>query len=317
MDQIGNSIKYLFDLLKRLRVRRVVYTESLAHFPFFSYIENAGFDCTEIADARTAAYVATGMCAETHSPIVLCCDGSNEARSLLSGLTEAYYRSLPVIAVTASYSLTPKQEKALNDASQMSVTIKNGMPSGYANDQIKHAVEFAIARKYPIHVDFSFADYDGAEVQREDARLEKRSIPSKIVTEIANALDEQCYLFISNYIDMGSEMFKCRVVKNTPENGIYGSVSVPFGAALSGSKRKYAAIITDKELEVDINTLGNRHVNRDFVLFVCSSKAENISVCMNYCNSLNYRTLKFNGDAGQIHQIMNGSEVPTLCVIEV
>lgn len=56
-------------------------------------------------DERSAAYMAVGMAAESGEPVVLTCTGSTASRNYIPGLTEAYYRKLPILAITTSRHL--------------------------------------------------------------------------------------------------------------------------------------------------------------------------------------------------------------------
>ena len=60
------------------------------------------FNIYSCVDERSAAYMAVGMAEETGRPIVLSCTGATSSRNYMPALTEAYYRKLPVIALTSS-----------------------------------------------------------------------------------------------------------------------------------------------------------------------------------------------------------------------
>lgn len=70
---------------------------SMQHDPFF--------EMYSAADERSAAYMACGMAAESGEPVVLSCTGATASRNYISGLTEAFYRHLPVIALTSTAPL--------------------------------------------------------------------------------------------------------------------------------------------------------------------------------------------------------------------
>lgn len=53
-------------------------------------------------DERSAAYMANGLCAESGEPVVLNCTGATSSRNYIPALTDAYYRKLPILAVTSS-----------------------------------------------------------------------------------------------------------------------------------------------------------------------------------------------------------------------
>ena len=64
------------------------------HDPFFKIYSSV--------DERSAAYMACGMAEESGEPVVLSCTGATASRNYFPGLTEAYYRKLPVLAVTST-----------------------------------------------------------------------------------------------------------------------------------------------------------------------------------------------------------------------
>ena len=51
---------------------------------------------------RQAAYMACGLAAESGEPVALSCTGATASRNYLSGLTEAFYRHLPILAITST-----------------------------------------------------------------------------------------------------------------------------------------------------------------------------------------------------------------------
>jgi 2-succinyl-5-enolpyruvyl-6-hydroxy-3-cyclohexene-1-carboxylate synthase len=61
------------------------------HFKMFSCV-----------DERSAAYMACGLAEETGCPVVLTCTGATASRNYFPGITEAYYRKLPLLAVTST-----------------------------------------------------------------------------------------------------------------------------------------------------------------------------------------------------------------------
>lgn len=97
------SIQLLISLLKQFKIRKVVaspgatnitFVASLQHDPFFEIYSSV--------DERSAAYIACGLSAESGEPVVLSCTGATASRNYVPGLTEAFYRKLPIIAVTST-----------------------------------------------------------------------------------------------------------------------------------------------------------------------------------------------------------------------
>ena len=54
-------------------------------------------------DERSAAYMACGLAGESGEPVVLSCTGATASRDYMPGLTEAFYRKLPVLALTSMH----------------------------------------------------------------------------------------------------------------------------------------------------------------------------------------------------------------------
>jgi 2-succinyl-5-enolpyruvyl-6-hydroxy-3-cyclohexene-1-carboxylate synthase len=53
-------------------------------------------------DERSAAYFACGLAAESGEPVALSCTGATASRNYFSALTEAFYRKLPILAITST-----------------------------------------------------------------------------------------------------------------------------------------------------------------------------------------------------------------------
>ena len=56
-----------------------------------------------MVDERGAAYFAGGLAYASGEPVVISCTGATASRDYIPGLTEAYYRHLPVIALTSQH----------------------------------------------------------------------------------------------------------------------------------------------------------------------------------------------------------------------
>ena len=75
----------------------ITLVTSMQHDPFFEI-----YSCV---DERSAAYMACGMAAESGEPVVISCTGATAPRNYFPALTEAYYRKLPIVAITATQDL--------------------------------------------------------------------------------------------------------------------------------------------------------------------------------------------------------------------
>lgn len=103
-DEVNTQI--LVALMKHHGVRRVVASPGTTNVSFVTCVQrDPYFTVYSAVDERSAAYIACGMAAEAQEPVALSCTGATASRNYLPGLTEAYYRKLPVLAVTSSQHL--------------------------------------------------------------------------------------------------------------------------------------------------------------------------------------------------------------------
>lgn len=97
------NVQIVIALLKAHGIRRVIASPGTTNMTFVVSIENdPWFKVWSSVDERSAAYLACGMAAETGEPVVISCTGATASRNYMPGLTEAYYRKLPVLAITST-----------------------------------------------------------------------------------------------------------------------------------------------------------------------------------------------------------------------
>lgn len=97
------SVQYLVALLKAHNIKRVIASPGTTALSFVASMQcDSFFEMYSCVDERSAAYMAVGLAAETNEPVVITCTGATASRNYLSALTEAYYRKLPILAVTGT-----------------------------------------------------------------------------------------------------------------------------------------------------------------------------------------------------------------------
>ena len=97
------NVQIVIALLKAHGIHRVIASPGTTNMTFVVSIENdPWFQIWSSVDERSAAYLACGMAAETGEPVVISCTGATASRNYMPGLTEAYYRKLPVLAITST-----------------------------------------------------------------------------------------------------------------------------------------------------------------------------------------------------------------------
>ncbi len=93
----------LIGLLKAHGIRKVIASPGTTNMCFVASIQqDPFFELYSSVDERSAAYLACGIAAESGEAVVLSCTGATASRNYMSGLTEAYYRKLPVLAITST-----------------------------------------------------------------------------------------------------------------------------------------------------------------------------------------------------------------------
>ena len=96
------NVQIVIALLKAHGIRKVVVSPGTTNITFVASLMYDGcFELYSSVDERSAAYMACGMAAESGEPVVLSCTGATASRNYMPGLTEAYYRKLPIVAITS------------------------------------------------------------------------------------------------------------------------------------------------------------------------------------------------------------------------
>ena len=100
------SIQILISLLKQYKIKKCILSPGATNITFVASLQqDPWFECYSSVDERSAAYMACGLAAESGEPVVLSCTGATASRNYLPGLTEAYYRKLPIVAVTSTQDI--------------------------------------------------------------------------------------------------------------------------------------------------------------------------------------------------------------------
>ena len=96
------NVQIMISLLKEHGIHRVIASPGTTNMTFVGSIQNDPFfQVWSCVDERSAAYMACGMADETGEPVALSCTGATASRNYMSGLTEAFYRKLPILAITS------------------------------------------------------------------------------------------------------------------------------------------------------------------------------------------------------------------------
>jgi 2-succinyl-5-enolpyruvyl-6-hydroxy-3-cyclohexene-1-carboxylate synthase len=101
------NVQVLIALLKVHGIKKVIASPGTTNITFVRSMQNDPyFQMYSAVDERSAAYIACGLATESQEPVVITCTGATASRNYLSGLTEAYYRKLPILSVTATREIS-------------------------------------------------------------------------------------------------------------------------------------------------------------------------------------------------------------------
>lgn len=100
------GIQILIALLKEHGIRKIVTSPGATNMMLNASLMYDGcFEMYSSDDERSAAYIACGMAEESDEPVMLACTGATASRNYMPGLTEAFYRKLPILVVTGTQDL--------------------------------------------------------------------------------------------------------------------------------------------------------------------------------------------------------------------
>lgn len=127
------NAQIIISLLKAHSIRYVIASPGTTNTALIGSIQRDPFFIIfSSVDERSAAYLACGLAAETGEAVVISCTGATASRNYLSGLTEAYYRKLPVLAITSTQAVSKvghhvaqviDRSSIQNDVARHSVTL--------------------------------------------------------------------------------------------------------------------------------------------------------------------------------------------------
>ena len=254
------NVQILVSLMKHHGVCRVVASPGATNVTLVACLQrDPYFTVYSSVDERSAAYMACGIAAETGEPVALSCTGATASRNYIPGLTEAFYRKLPVLAVTSTqhlgrighmYPQVIDRTNELNDICRVSVrcpTVHSSTDRWACEANLNRALlELTREGGGPVHVDmvttysgnFDVAELPAARaVDRVERGGELPSLAGKRVAVYVGAhrpwsesAVEACEAFCERY---GAVVF-CDHTSNYP--GAHGVMG-----ALVATQSRYAA----------------------------------------------------------------------------
>ena len=104
---VEKNVQILISLLKAHGIKKVIASPGSTNVCLVTSLQNDSFfEVFSCVDERSAGYMACGMAVESGEPVVLTCTEATASRNYMPALTEAFYRKIPVLAITATAEKT-------------------------------------------------------------------------------------------------------------------------------------------------------------------------------------------------------------------
>lgn len=103
MYTILENARIVIALLKKHNIRHIVLSPGGSNIPIVQGVQNDPFfKCYSVVDERSAMYFAIGLYLQTGEVIATSCTSAQATRNYVPGLTEAFYKRVPILAITMS-----------------------------------------------------------------------------------------------------------------------------------------------------------------------------------------------------------------------
>lgn len=124
--------------LKENNINTLVISPGGTSIPLITAVQDDPFfTCYSVVDERSAAYFAIGLYLQLKNPVALICTSAQATRNYIPGLTEAYYKRIPVLAITMEKHPRFKYQEYMQAPDQMSLPedcVKKSFELPYISD---------------------------------------------------------------------------------------------------------------------------------------------------------------------------------------
>ena len=103
MYSISKNAQIVLALLKEHKIRHIILNPGATNMPIVRGVQDDPFfTCYSVVDERSAMYFAIGLHLQTGERIAINCTSAQATRNYIPGLTEAFYKHTPILAITTS-----------------------------------------------------------------------------------------------------------------------------------------------------------------------------------------------------------------------
>ena len=138
MNTSGRAVEILVDVLKKHSIHYIVISPGGTNRAFIRAVQDDPFfKCFSVVDERSAMYFAIGLYLQTGEIIATSCTSAQATRNYLPGLTEAYYKHVPILAITMQKLerfIGQEYMQAPDQSSMPADSVKKSFVMPYVND---------------------------------------------------------------------------------------------------------------------------------------------------------------------------------------
>lgn len=127
------NIEIIKNLLIENHIKKIVISPGGTNIAMVKAVQDDDrFECYSVVDERSAAYFAIGLYLQTGEVVALCCTSAQATRNYIPGLTEAYYKRVPLLVISMQkhprftyqeYMQAPDQSSMPKDCVKASYTL--------------------------------------------------------------------------------------------------------------------------------------------------------------------------------------------------
>ncbi|MCR4029265.1 MULTISPECIES: 2-succinyl-5-enolpyruvyl-6-hydroxy-3-cyclohexene-1-carboxylic-acid synthase [Flavobacterium] len=157
----------IIEILSAKGIKNIIISPGSRNAPLtIGFAQNPNFKCYSIADERCAAFFALGIAQQTKQPTAIVCTSGSALLNYYPALAEAFYSQIPLIVISADRpqskidigdGQTIRQENVFLNHSVFNANLTE--EASEENDlKINLAIETAIAKKGPVHINAPFEE---------------------------------------------------------------------------------------------------------------------------------------------------------------
>ena len=193
MDYRLKNIDFVIQLLKENGLNQIVISPGGTNIAFINKVQDDPFfTCYSVVDERSAMYFAIGLFLQTGIPVVTSCTSAQATRNYIPGLTEAFYKKVPILAITMAkhprftyqeYMQAPDQTSLPRDCVKYSYSL----PFVSDENDIYHSIRVANQAilelthhgSGPVQLCIPWLDFPLASIEPKIRKIKKYSIEDK------------------------------------------------------------------------------------------------------------------------------------------